>query len=66
VNLSCKIEDYPYSWDWTYREQVSQAPENAYYGVFLVQFYCYQGSIWVDEPVIDLAEEIFFTNCYKK
>jgi hypothetical protein len=65
-DLTCKIEDYPYSWDWVYKEQISQAPEKAYYGMFQVQFYCYQGSIWVDEPVIDLVEEIYFTNCYEK
>ena len=65
-DLTCKIESYPYSWDWVYKEQIVQAPEKAYYGMFHVQFFCYEGSMWVDEPIIDLAQEVSFTNCYKK
>lgn len=58
--------ELPYSWDWVYNESIHSPPSNAYYGVFMVKFPCYEGIVWVDEPVIELLDCPTLTEVYKK
>ncbi|MCM8818034.1 MAG: hypothetical protein NC915_00930 [Candidatus Omnitrophica bacterium] len=60
------LSELPYTWDWVYNESIHIVPSNAYYGVFMVSFPCYEGIVWVDEPIIDLVDCPTLTEVYKK